>query len=312
MNNPRIIFFGTPEFGMEILKTLIDEKYNVVAAVSQPDRPVGRKHVIEPTPVHALCQAKGIDCLQPDKLSLAKEEIENYHPDLILTCAYGQFIPTSILQIPSLGCINIHPSLLPKYRGGAPIQHAVMNGDKETGVCLMQMVKAMDAGVIYDCRHLDIGEDETFSELNARLITLSITMLKEALPKYIAGELTGVPQDEADVVIAPNISREEEQVHFQKESLDQLYNHIRGLIDWPISYGMVDGVRIKFYKVRKENTETSAPAGTILGFEGHAMSIACKGGLLKILELQLEGKKKMDADAFANGSGREFIGKVFD
>lgn len=312
MNNPRIIFFGTPEFGMRILKTLIDEKYNVVAAVSQPDRPMGRKHLIEPTPVHALCNEHGIPCLQPEKLSLAKEEIDQYQPDLILTCAYGQFIPSSILAIPALGCVNIHPSLLPKYRGGAPIQHAVMNGEKETGVCLMQMVKAMDAGVVYACEHLPIGEDETFSELNARLIELSIKMMKEALPKYIAGELPGVPQDEAGVIIAPNISREEEQVHFQDEPLDVLYNHIRGLIDWPIAYGMLEGVRIKFYKVRKENGTQSSPAGTVLGFADHAMTVACRGGILKVYELQMEGKKRMDADAFANGSGRELIGKVFD
>lgn len=187
-----------------------------------------------------------------------------------------------------------------------------MNGDKETGVCLMQMVKAMDAGVVYACEHLPIGEDETFSELNERLIELSIHMMLEALPKYLAGELPGIPQDESAVVIAPNILREEEQVHFQEESLDQLYNHIRGLIDWPIAYGVVDGARIKFYKVRKTVSQTHEPIGTILGFQDHAMLIACNGGLLKVYELQMEGKKKMDADAFANGSGRELIGKVFD
>jgi methionyl-tRNA formyltransferase len=312
MNNPRIIFFGTPEFAMRVCKALIEHKYNVVAAVSQPDRPTGRKHQIEPTPVHALCNEHAIVCLQPEKLSLAKQEIADLRPDLILTCAYGQFIPTSILEIPTLGCVNIHPSLLPKYRGGAPIQHAVMNGDTETGVCLMQMVKAMDAGVVYACQHVAIGADETFAELNERLIEVSIEMMLEALPKYLAGELPGVPQDENGVVIAPNISREEEQVHFQSETLDQLYNHIRGLIDWPIAYGMLEGSRIKFYKVRKITTDCSAPRGTILGFQDHAMEVACQGGILRVLELQMEGKKRMNADAFANGNGRELIGKVFD
>jgi methionyl-tRNA formyltransferase len=312
MNNSRIIFFGTPEFAMRVLKALLENKYNVVAAVSQPDRPMGRKHIIEPTPVHALCNEHGIPCIQPEKLSEAKEQIRTLAPDVILTCAYGQFIPTSILEIPTIGCINIHPSLLPKYRGGAPIQHAVMNGDRETGVCLMQMVKAMDAGVIYACEHLPIGEDETFSELNERLIELSIKMMLAQLPKYLAGQLPGVPQDENGVVIAPNISREEEQVHFQQESLTQLYNHIRGLIDWPIAYGIVAGTRVKFYRVRKEECAQNSPRGTILGFHDHAMEISCEGGILKVFELQMEGKKKMDADAFANGSGRELIGKVFD
>ena len=312
MNNQRILFFGTPEFGMRILKALIENHYNVIGAVSQPDRPMGRKHQITPTPVHQCCIDHHIPCLQPEKLSAAKDEIAGLAPDVILTCAYGQFIPGSILAIPTMGCINIHPSLLPKYRGGAPIQHAVMNGDAETGVCLMQMVKAMDAGVVYACRHLPIGEDETFSELNARLIELSIEMMLEALPQYLDGKLEGIPQDETKVVIAPNISSEEEQVHFASESLASLYNHIRGLIDWPIAYGMVDGMRMKFYKVRKENRAVTAQPGTVLGHEEHALEIACIGGVLKVYELQMEGKKRMDADAFMNGSGRELIGKVFD
>lgn len=312
MNRPRIIFFGTPEFAQRVLQAMLDHQYQIVAAVSQPDRPVGRKHIIEATPVHTVCNEHGILCLQPEKLSLIKEQIKDLQPDLILTCAYGQFIPTSILEIPALGCLNIHPSLLPKYRGGAPIQHAVMNGDTETGVCLMQMVKAMDAGDIYTCVHLSIGEDETFYQLNERLIQASITMLLDALPKYLAGQLPGIPQDESKVVLAPNISREEEQVHFQEEDLSHVYNHIRGLIAWPIAYGMVDKERIKFYQVEKRSGECKAPRGTILGYQDHAMEIACQGGILRVLELQMEGKKKMDADAFANGSGRELIGKVFD
>jgi methionyl-tRNA formyltransferase len=268
--------------------------------------------VITATPVHQLCIENGIPCLQPEKLSLIKEEIQSYQPDLILTCAHGQFIPSSILAIPSLGCLNIHPSLLPKYRGGAPIQHAVMNGDTETGVCIQQMVKAMDAGDIYACRHVSIGEDETFSELNERLIAVSISLMNEMLPKYLAGELKGMPQDEAGIVLAPNISAEEEKVKFQEEDLDHVYDHIRGLIDWPIAYGIVDGVRIKFFRVRKANRmDEHAAVGTILGFADHAMEISCRGGILKVYELQMEGKKRMNADVFENGCGRELIGKVF-
>jgi methionyl-tRNA formyltransferase len=312
IENPRIIFFGTPEFAVAILKTLIDEQYNVVAAVSQPDRPVGRKHVLTPTPVHALCTEHGIPCLQPEKLKEAKEEIASLKPDLILTCAYGQFVPQSILSLPSLGCLNIHPSLLPKYRGGAPIQHAVMNGDSETGVCLMEMTKAMDAGRIYVCRHTPIGPDETFGELNQRLIEISCDMLKEALPEYLKGELAGVPQDEDKVVLALNITREEEQVHFASEDLDQIYNHIRGLIDWPVAYGLLEGTRIKFYQVSKEPKENKEEPGKVLGFEDHAMLVSCKGGILKVQVLQMQGKKKMDADAFKNGYAHEVIGKVFD
>lgn len=312
MNKTRVIFFGTPEFARRILNTLIEENYEVVAAVSQPDRPVGRKHIIQPTPVHELCIEHNILCLQPEKLSTIKDEIAQLEPNLILTCAYGQFIPQSILDIPTQGSLNIHPSLLPRYRGGAPIQHAVMNGDKETGVCLMQVVKAMDAGDIYACYHTHIGEEETFSMLNERLMNISEQLVREQLPKYLSGELEGIPQDESKLVLGYNITKEEEQVHFQTENGKQIYNHIRGLIDWPIAYGMIDGNRIKFYRVSFEEKETNEPCGKILGFDKQAMLVAVQGGILKVYSLQMQGKKQMDAIAFANGVGRELIGKVFD
>lgn len=311
MTTPRIIFFGTPAFAREILNTLVAEHYNVVAAVSQPDRPTGRKHKITPTPVHDFCLEHDIPCLQPEKLKDASAEIASYKPDLILTCAYGQFVPVSILQMPALGCLNIHPSLLPKYRGGAPIQHAVMNGDDKTGVCLMEMTKAMDAGKIYACYETPIGEDETFAEVNERLIQLSCRLLKDNLPLYIEGKLPGKEQDESKVVLALNITREEEKVSFKDEDLNHIYNHIRGLIDWPVAYGLIEGKRFKFHKVRKELKDVKVEPGTVLGFEDHALEIACQGGILKVYEMQLEGKKKMDADAFKNGYAHEVIGKVF-
>ncbi len=311
MNEPRILFFGTPEFARRILQTLVEEKYNVVGAVSQPDRPVGRKHKIEPTPVHALCMEHNIPCIQPEKLKDAKDELAALQPDLILTCAYGQFVPKSILSLPALGCLNVHPSLLPKYRGGAPIQHAVMNGDTETGVSLMEMIPAMDAGRVFACDHVSIGPDETFYELNQRLMDVSCDMIRKYLPLYLKGELKGVEQDESKVVLALNITKEEEEVVFQKENLDQVYNHIRGLIDWPIAYGNLEGKRIKFYAVKKQAGETKGQRGEILGFSNHAMEVACEGGILAVTELQMEGKKRMNADAFYNGSGRELIGKVF-
>ena len=170
MKKPRMIFFGTPEFAVSILQTVIDMECNVVAVVSQPDRPVGRKHVLTPTPVHALADQYDIPCLQPEKLTENIDMILDYQPDIILTCAYGQFVPSKILSYPKLGCINIHPSLLPKYRGGAPIHHAIMAGEKQTGVSIMKMVKKMDAGKVYAQVTLDIGEDETQAELSERLM----------------------------------------------------------------------------------------------------------------------------------------------
>lgn len=312
MDNTRIVYFGTPEFAQSILKALIDEKYNIVGVVSQPDRPVGRKHILTPTPTHETASAHGIPCIQPEKLSEAKEEIFALEPELIITCAYGQFVPVSILNYPKYGCINIHPSLLPKYRGGAPIQHVIMHGDSQTGVSIMEMVKEMDAGRVFAQCTVDIDEDETMSQLSEKLNQASIDLLLQMLPKYIRGELVGTEQNENAVVIAKTISKEEEQVHFQKETLEEAYNHIRALIEWPAAYGLLEGKRIKFYKARKEFRSIEDKPGTVLGFDDHALQIACTGGILKIYELQIEGKKRMDADAFKNGYAEEVIGKVFD
>ena len=312
MQNTRIMFFGTPEFAVRILETLVKDGYDVIASVSQPDRPVGRKKIIQPTPVHACSIEHGIPCLQPEKLSDLKDEITALSPDLFLTCAYGQFIPSSILSIPAKGCLNIHPSLLPKYRGGAPIQHAVMNGDKETGVSLMEMIPKMDAGQVFACYHTHIGEDETFSQLNERLMDISCQLVSQQLPLYLKGELKGTPQDEDQVVLGLNITKEEEKVSFEKEDIHTIYNHIRGLIEWPVAYGMLEGKRVKFCSVSKEVKEISEKPGTILGFDRNSMLVACTSGILHVHVIQMEGKKKMDAQAFGNGYGHEITGKVFE
>ena len=312
MKQTRIIFFGTTEFASGILQTLIDEGYNVVAVVSQPDKPVGRKHTIQMTPTHALADQYQIPVIQPDLLKEHVDDVLRYDPELILTCAYGQFVPVRILEYPRLGCINVHPSLLPKYRGGAPIHHAVMGGETETGVSLIQMTKAMDAGDIYSRVVTPLGKDETMAELNQRLLVLSKQLVKANLEDYIAGKLVGEPQDESKVILGLNITKEEEKVQFAKEEVQTLYNHIRGLIDWPMPYGMVDGKRIKFCKVRMRKEDHQAKPGEILGFKNHAMEVASIGGIIEVYELQPEGKSRMTADAYANGAGRNMIGKVFE
>ena len=312
MKQTRIIFFGTTEFASGILQTLIDEGYNVVAVVSQPDKPVGRKHTIQITPTHALADQYQIPVIQPDLLKEHVDDVLRYEPELILTCAYGQFVPVRILEYPRFGCINVHPSLLPKYRGGAPIHHAVMGGETETGVCLIQMTKAMDAGDIYARVTTPLGKDETMAELNQRLLVLSKQLVKENLEDYIAGKLVGEPQDESKVILGLNITKEEEKVQFAVEDVQTLYNHIRGLIDWPMPYGVVDGKRIKFCKVRMRKEDHQVKPGEILGFKNHAMEVASIGGIIEVYELQPEGKSRMTADAYANGAGRNMIGKVFE
>ena len=312
MKQTKIIFFGTTEFASGILQTLIDEGYNVVAVVSQPDKPVGRKHTIQITPTHALADQYQIPVIQPDLLKEHVDDVLRYEPELILTCAYGQFVPVRILEYPRFGCINVHPSLLPKYRGGAPIHHAVMGGETETGVCLIQMTKAMDAGDIYARVTTPLGKDETMAELNQRLLVLSKQLVKENLEDYIAGKLVGELQDDSKVILGLNITKEEEKVQFAVEDVQTLYNHIRGLIDWPMPYGVVDGKRMKFCKVRMRKEDHQAKPGEILGFKNHAMEVASIGGIIEVYELQPEGKSRMTADAYANGAGRNMIGKVFE
>lgn len=312
MENPRIVFFGTPAFAAGMLKVLIDEKYQVVLAVTQPDKPVGRKKIIQRTPVAALADESGIDVLQPVRLSAQADEILAYQPDLIVTCAYGQFVPTKILDAPALGSLNVHPSLLPKYRGGAPIQRAIMNGDEKTGVCLMEMIKQMDAGRVFARTETAIDPDETGSALFDRLERISAELLRKSLPLYLQGKLEGVPQPEAGVVLAPNIAREEELVSFEKENLETLYNHMRALIEEPYAYGIINGRRLKFCKVRKHACNVPEKPGTVAGFENHAMKIAAEGGYILVYEMQLEGKSRMNADAFANGAGRGLINAVFE
>lgn len=312
MTDLRIVFLGTPNFARGILESLILNHYNVVGVISQPDKPVGRKHEIKPTPVKELALENNIPVYQPVKLKEESNVVISLQPDLIITCAYGQIVPDDILQAPKYGCLNIHPSLLPKYRGGAPIQRAIWNGDTETGVCLMEMVKKMDAGRVYACVHHPIDKDITSSELFDELEQVSRKLLIENLPLYLEGKLEGREQDENKVVIARNIAKEEEQIHFNQENIHEVYNHIRALIDAPIAYGLIEGKRMKFYKARMEENENSYPVGTIVSFEDDAMIVSCTGGLLKVYELQLEGKAKMKAKDFANGAGRQFVGKRFE
>lgn len=308
----RIIFIGTTDFSTAVLKTLTADGYNVIAAVSQPDKPVGRKQIVTPSPVHQFCMEQALPCLQPSKLREEAESILSLRPDLIVTCAYGQMVPAVLLKAPKYGCLNIHPSLLPKYRGGAPMHRAIWSGDTQTGVCLMQMVEKMDAGDVYAKVAIPIGPDETLSQLEGRLKHAACTLLRSHLPAYLQGELKGMAQQDEQATIARNITKEEEQILFASEPAKEAYNHIRALIAWPMPYGRIDGRRIKFLEARLDEKNSMCRPGTVLGFREGAMEIAAKGGIIRILKLQPEGKNAMSAKAFANGVGRTLIGHCFE
>ena len=303
---------GTPEISAYVFEAMINAGYHFVGLVAQPDHPVGRKGIIEKVPTKVVAEKYNIPVFQPIKIRNDYSFIDGIKPDLVITLAYGQIVPEEFLNKVPMGCLNLHGSLLPKYRGASPIQTALINNEKVTGVTLMEMVKAMDAGDVFARTIVPIDPDETFTELNQKLKEESVRLIKEMLPLYIDGKLERMPQAEEGIVIARNISKEQEKLSFDKEELHVLYNHARALIDVPCAYGMIENKRIRFFKARIEETQHNAKPGEVLGFKDHAMEIACIGGILKIYELQPEGKKRMDADAFKNGAGRALIGKCFE
>ena len=307
MNYPRIIFMGTPEFSATILQGLIDANYNVVGLVSQPDRPVGRKRVITPTPTKVIALNHNIPVFQPEKIRNDYEFIKELQPDLIVTCAYGQIVPQGLLDIPPLGCINVHASLLPKYRGGAPIHRSIINGDKETGVTIMEMIDKMDAGRMYAKASLPILDEDNLETMFAKLQIVGRDLLLEVLPSYIKGELPGIPQNEDEVTFAWNIKHEEEEINWNKTSRE-IFNHIRGLYPAPATFTYLDGEVVKVFVSEIVDEDTEKEPGLIVNTK-KGITVACGKGLLKIKELQVSGKKRMDTQSFLNGSKLDLVNK---
>ena len=243
MKNISVIFMGTPEFCTPILEYLIND-YNVIAVVTQPDKEVGRKKTIEFSPIKKKALEHNIKVLQPEKIRLEYEEILDLNPDIIVTCAYGQIVPEIILNKPKYGCINVHASLLPKLRGGAPIHKAIINGYDKTGITIMYMDKGMDTGDMISKVEVDIDDCDTAETLHNKLMNVSVPLLKETLVSIINGTNKREKQNDKDASFAYNISREEEHVLFDKTS-KEIYNQIRGLNSWPGAYASLDGNNVK-------------------------------------------------------------------
>lgn len=302
----KIVFMGTPAFSVPILESLVAADYEVLAVVTQPDRPVGRKRVLTPPPVKAAALKHDLEILQPEKISGSPEleRIIALQPDLIVTAAFGQFLPETLLQAPTHGAINVHASLLPKYRGGAPVHYALIKGEKETGVTIMEMVKKMDAGDIIRQKSLPILPTDDVGTLFDKLSLLGRDLLLETLPAYLSGELTPVPQDEAGVTFSPNISREEERLNWQ-QTATAVHNQIRGMHPWPVAYTMFGDVRWKIYQGQVSETTTTELPGTIVALNKHSLSIACgEGTVLDVTRLQPAGKGQLTATEFLNGVGQ--------
>ena len=240
-----VVFMGTPEFAVPILQSLIDNpEYDVQAVLTQPDHHIGRKRTLHQSPVKELAEQYNIEVLQPAKLSksLEMEKIISLQPDLMITAAYGQFLPTKLLAAAKIAAINVHGSLLPKYRGGAPIQYSIINGDKETGVSIMYMVKKMDAGDIISQRSIPIEDTDDSGTMFKKLSLLGRDLLLETLPKLISGDVNPVAQDPDNVVFSPNITSEQEQIDFRLPA-HLIDAKVRGLRPAPLGNMVIDGLR---------------------------------------------------------------------
>ncbi|MBP0724857.1 methionyl-tRNA formyltransferase [Bacillus sp. RG28] len=301
----RIVFMGTPDFSVNVLRTLIEEKYNVVGVVTQPDRPVGRKRVLTPPPVKVEALKHDIPVFQPEKIRLA-EEVEKVlalEPDLIVTAAFGQILPKEILETPKFGCINVHASLLPELRGGAPIHYSIIQGKKETGVTIMYMVEKLDAGDMISKVVVPIEERDHVGTLHDKLSVAGAELLSQTIPNLLNGEINPEKQDESKATFAWNIKREEEKIDWTKTG-EEIYNHVRGLHPWPVAYTTLNGDVMKVWWSEKVITSKNAKPGEIIEVEADGFIVSTGNDVaIKITDLQPAGKKRMDAKQYLNGAG---------
>ena len=299
-----IVFMGTPEFAVPILQSLIDApEYNVQAVLTQPDHRVGRKHVLTPSPVKKVAVENKIKVLQPAKLNKSPEmdEIIAMHPDFMITAAYGQFLPTKMLDAAKIAAINVHGSLLPKYRGGAPVQYSIINGDKETGISIMYMVKKMDAGDVIAQRAIPIEKDDDNGTMFKKLSILGRDLLLETLPKLIQGDAEATPQDESKVVFSPNITTAQERIDYRMTA-QQIDDKVRGLRPAPLGNMVIDGLRTKIYDVTPLDEKTELAPGKVVRLTKHQLVLAAgQGTTYQVNRLKPAGKQAMDITAYLNG-----------
>ncbi|MCR5184513.1 MAG: methionyl-tRNA formyltransferase [Bacilli bacterium] len=299
--NLKILFMGTPNISAYVLEALINEGYKIEAVISQPDRPVGRKGIIEKVPTKVVAEKYEIPVFQPVKIRTDYDFVKELKPDVIITLAYGQIIPQGMLDIPPYGCLNLHGSLLPKYRGAAPIQYALINNDKVTGMTLMEMTAEMDAGRMYAKKEVIIDEEDNCTSLFNKMGVAAKELILESLPKYIDGELQGVEQDPSLVTICPQIKPEQEKIDLNL-STKEVFGLIRGLSDEPGAYLYSDNEKIKIYKSRILNDKIEGEIGEIIQANKNGLVLQLKDGQLSLLEIQKEGKKRMDYKSFINGN----------
>jgi methionyl-tRNA formyltransferase len=301
----RVVFMGTPDFSVPVLRRLIEDGYDVIAVVTQPDRPVGRKRILTPPPVKAEALKHNIPVYQPEKIRQSQEleQILDLKPDLIVTAAFGQILPKQLLVAPKYGCINVHASLLPELRGGAPIHYAIIQGKQKTGITIMYMVEKLDAGDILTQVEVPVTETDTVGTLHDKMSVAGADLLSVTVPKLLNGEITPIPQNDDEATFAWNIKREQEKIDWSKKGKD-IYNQIRGMNPWPVAYTTFDGAVMKVWASEKTSHTGSQEPGTIINLEEDSLVVATGDETaIKITELQPAGKKRMDAKQFLLGAG---------
>ena len=299
----KILFMGTPLFAVPSLEALVAAGHQVVGVFSQPDKPKNRGMKLQPTPVKVCAQVHDIPVFQPAKLrdGAALETIRQLEPDLIVVAAYGRILPQEILDYPRLGCVNVHSSLLPKYRGAAPINWAILNGEKETGVTIMHMAPALDAGDIIAQRATPIDPDETAEALYDRLARLGADLLAETLPRLADGTAPRTPQAEDQATLAPMLSRDLSPMDFTRPA-QALHDQVRGLIPWPAATMDLNGVRCKVFATAVLGETTGKAPGSVIQADKKGLKLACGGGtVLGIQVLQAAGGKRMAAADYLRG-----------
>ena len=299
----KIVFMGTPDFAVGALENIIKAGHEVTCVVTQPDKPKGRSDKLVPCPVKECALAHGLNVFQPEKIRKpeAVAELKKYPADIYVVAAFGQILTKEILEYPKYGCVNIHASILPKYRGAAPIQRAIIDGEKETGVTIMQMDEGIDTGDILMCRRTVIDDEETGGELFDRLAAIGAELIVEALPLIESGAIESVPQNEAESTHVPMLKKSDGRIDWSKSAV-VIKNLVRGCAPWPGTFTFLEGKNLKIWRVDVADAadDKGSTAGEIT-VEDSRMFVKCGEGTLEIKELQLEGKKRMDAGSFLRG-----------
>lgn len=302
----RIVFMGTPDFAVGSLQALCESgKHEILAVVTQPDRPKGRGNKLLQTPVKEYALAQGLTVYQPQKVKTPEfvELLHELQPELIVVAAFGQFLSKEILELPKYGCINVHASLLPKYRGAAPIQYAIIKGEKESGVTIMQMDIGMDTGAMLDKVVVPIAENTTMGELHDALREQGAALLLEVIDKIAAGTAVAEPQDDEQATYATLLDRSMEHIDWSKTA-QEVHNLIRGFNPAPSTFTKLpNGKSLKIWGSKMTDKSSAAAAGTVIETGKHSFFVACGEGVLEITEVQPESKKRMPAQVFLNGRG---------